>query len=84
MVITTGPGVPLEVQELIFKPFAQADSSTTRRHGGTGLGLSIVSELSRLMGGWCDVSSTPPHGARFWSVIELPTCCPPKRKETRS
>ena len=71
-VLDTGPGVPIEAQELIFQPFAQADSSTTRRHGGTGLGLSIVSELSRLMGGMCEVSSTPGQGSRFWCVIELP------------
>lgn len=47
----TGPGVPSDKQDRLFKPFSQADASITRRHGGTGLGLWISRKICRLMGG---------------------------------
>ena len=71
-VIDTGPGLSQTVQKLLFKPFTQADQSTTRRFGGTGLGLSICRELAVMMGGDVGVESLPGQGCSFWAVLPLP------------
>ncbi|HEY4366801.1 MAG TPA: response regulator [Steroidobacteraceae bacterium] len=62
----TGIGIPPERTELLFQPFSQVDTSTTRRYGGTGLGLSIVQRLAELMHGEVGVSSVPDKGSTFW------------------
>lgn len=67
----TGPGITRGALPELFKPFTQADQSTTRRFGGTGLGLSICRELATLMGGQVGVSSEPGLGSRFWADLPL-------------
>lgn len=65
-----GPGIPATQVARIFEPFAQADSSVSRRYGGTGLGLAISRSLASLMGGHLAVQSNPGAGATF--VLEVP------------
>ena len=66
----TGPGFDDATRERLFRPFSQADDSTTRRYGGTGLGLSICRELAELMGGRVGAVGRPGTGSEFW--LELP------------
>lgn len=67
----TGIGIPQEKLALLFTPFLQMESSTTRRFGGTGLGLSISKQLINLMKGSIDVSSDEGKGSRFHFAIDL-------------
>jgi len=61
----TGIGIPPEKQKIIFDPFTQADTSTTRRYGGTGLGLTISTRLVGMMGGKIWVDSQVARGTQF-------------------
>ena len=84
-VADTGIGIAKDKQGLLFKPFSQADSSTTRKFGGSGLGLSIVSALAGLMGGSVGVESSEGRGASFWFRVraDLVTADADSRTEGR-
>jgi two-component system sensor histidine kinase BaeS len=66
-VTDTGPGIPPEDRERIFRPFWSGHGG---HGGGTGLGLTIASELASALGGRLEVEGAPGGGARF--VLVLP------------
>jgi len=65
-----GPGVPYDMQDVIFEKFRQVDASHTRAHAGTGLGLAICRDLATLLGADVSLVSEPGHGATF--SVEIP------------
>ena len=75
-VTDSGIGIPDTRIDRLFKPFSQADSSTTKEYGGTGLGLVICKLLVEAMGGTIGVSSKEGVGTDFFfelSQKEAPT-----------
>jgi signal transduction histidine kinase/CheY-like chemotaxis protein len=70
----TGIGISSEKLALVFDPFTQADSSTSRSYGGTGLGLSIVKGILDAQGIRLEASSQPGKGSvfSFTQIFEVP------------
>jgi len=67
----TGVGIPEAKLKMIFEPFTQADTSTTRKFGGTGLGLTISSRLVEMMGGKIWAESEAGRGTKFHFTARL-------------
>ena len=65
----TGIGIDPEHHELVFREFAQVDSSASRQHHGTGLGLTIARKLVELHGGRIWLESELGEGSRFYFSI---------------
>jgi two-component system sensor histidine kinase/response regulator len=67
----SGIGIAPEKLKVIFDPFTQADTSTTRKFGGTGLGLTISTRLVEMMGGKIWVESEVGQGTSFHFTVSL-------------
>ncbi len=75
----TGIGIPVDRLARLFRPFTQADASTTRHYGGTGLGLAISKRLVELMGGKMWAESIPERGSTFHFTLPFQAAPETKR-----
>lgn len=73
----TGVGIPVEIQESVFKRYQQASADTARQYGGTGLGLAICLRLAQLLDGQIELSSELGKGSTFSITVILPISAAP-------
>ena len=69
-IVDSGPGVPEEALDKLFRPFYRIDDARGRQTGGAGLGLAITERAVRLHGGSVKASNRPKGGLQV--EIRLP------------
>jgi PAS domain S-box-containing protein len=80
----SGIGMTPEQIKIIYEPFVQADSSTTREYGGTGLGLAITKRIIDEMGSLLIIESTPGIGSKFYFDLTFKTIETPEDYQKQS
>jgi len=65
----TGPGIPPEILDGVFEPFARGDESYSRQHNGAGVGLAVSRRIVESFGGEIGVTSELGSGTTFWFTI---------------
>jgi signal transduction histidine kinase/ActR/RegA family two-component response regulator len=80
----TGIGISRSKQLMLFKPFHQADVSTSRRYGGTGLGLAISQQLASLLGGHIELDSQFGRGSEFRLLLSLQKTAQPIARQNQA
>ncbi|HEY8066871.1 MAG TPA: ATP-binding protein [Methylosinus sp.] len=73
----TGPGIPLDQHERIFRPFERLESIGRKWAPGTGLGLTITKLMTEVLGGNISLRSRVDHGSAFSVKFYLPESLPP-------
>ncbi|NPV10123.1 MAG: response regulator [Anaerolineae bacterium] len=71
LVRDTGPGIPPEELQAVFREFYQSDSHAGLKGQGKGLGLAIAKHLVQLHGGRIWAESQPGHGATFHVTLPV-------------
>jgi signal transduction histidine kinase/ActR/RegA family two-component response regulator len=80
----TGIGISKSKQLMLFKPFHQADVSTSRRYGGTGLGLAISQKLALVLGGHIEMDSQFGRGSEFRLLVSLQKIAQPIARQNQA
>lgn len=83
-VTDSGPGVPEDALDKLFRPFYRIDDARGRQTGGVGLGLAITDRAVRLHGGTIRVSNRPQGGLMVEIRLPLTSAEPSKLSDQRT
>lgn len=84
VVSDTGIGVPEDKVDMIFQPFAQASTETTRLFGGSGLGLTLSKNMAEALGGKLHAQNRKSGGSEFALQLPYQTVSQQPRREIES